>query len=138
MNAVDVLLSAEDPELAHLAQLKLSEEKLNILTKLDSEVLDLTADDDVEDEIQEADEFKDPVYGAIIRLDNCTRALSRRAVPPVTTSAAAPRSEATVVAHATAPTSATEPVAVTTPNYPCARGISLTASLTCCHVTNMR
>ena len=43
---------------------------------LDSEVLDLTADDNVDDGIQEADEFKDRVYGAIIRLDNRTRTLS--------------------------------------------------------------
>ena len=117
MNAVDALLSREDPELARLAQLKLSlEEKLNILTKLDSEVLDLTADDDVEDEIQEADEFKDRVYGAIIRLDNCTCDLSGCAVPPVTavvmTPAAAPRTDAT---HTTVPTSTTESVAVTIP-----------------------
>ena len=76
MNGIDVLLSEESPEQARLVQLKLSlEEKLKTLTKLDSEILDLTADDDVDDEIQEA-EFNDRVYEAIVRLDNCTRTLS--------------------------------------------------------------
>ena len=116
MNGVDVLLSEESPEQARLAQLKLSlEEKLKTLTRLDSEILDLTVDD----EIQEADEFKDRVYEAIVRLDNCTRALSRRAVTPVTaavtTSAPTPSTEASVVAHTTASVVTTEPVVVTTP-----------------------
>ena len=97
--------------------------------KLDSELLDLTADDDV---IQEADEFKDRVYGAIVRLDNRTRTLSRCTVPPVTvavtTSAAVPLTDAAVVAHTTAPTSATEPVVVTTPASTAPSGVMVMSS----------
>ena len=116
MNAIDALLSEEEPDPARLAQLKLSlQEKLSTLTRLDSEILDLTEDENVDTEIQEADEFKDRVYGAIVRLDNRTRTLTRPVVPPATTavatSTATPPADAPVVAT-TAPT--TEPP-VTTP-----------------------
>ncbi len=57
MNTVEAL---EEPDPARLAQLKLSlEEKL---TRLDSEILDLTENEHLEDENLESDEFKDGVY----------------------------------------------------------------------------
>ena len=40
MNAIDALVAEEEPDAIHLAKLKLSiEEKLNTLTRLDSEIL---------------------------------------------------------------------------------------------------
>ena len=59
MNTNDTLLAEEEPDLARLAQLKLSlEEKLSTLTRLDSKILDLTEDENVDTEIQAADDFK--------------------------------------------------------------------------------
>ena len=73
MNAIDALVAKEEPDEIRLAQLKLIlEEKINTLTRLDSEILDITEDDNVEVEIQEADEFKERVYGVIVRLGNRT------------------------------------------------------------------
>lgn len=37
-------------------------------TKLDAEILELTAEGDVEDEIQQASKFKDEIYSAIVKL----------------------------------------------------------------------
>ena len=57
MNTVNALLAEEEPDPARLAQLKWSlKEKLDILTRLDSEILDLTEDESLDAEIQEADE----------------------------------------------------------------------------------
>ena len=54
MSAIDALVAEEEPDAIRLAQLKLNlEEKLNTLTRLDYEILDITEDDNVEDEIQE-------------------------------------------------------------------------------------
>ena len=87
------------------------EERFSTLSKLDSEVLELTEDDDVDTEIQEAYEFKDQVYREILKLDNCTRTCSGPIVSPVTTavmiSAATPPLHTPVVVT-TAP--ATEPL----------------------------
>ena len=59
-NTVDTLLAEEEPDPARLAQLKWSlKEKLGILTRLESEILDLTEDESLDAEIQEADKFKD-------------------------------------------------------------------------------
>ena len=44
MNAIDALVAEEEPDAIRLAQLKLSlEEKFNTLTRLDSEILDITS-----------------------------------------------------------------------------------------------
>ena len=116
MSAIDALVGEEEPDAIRLAQLKLSlEEKLNTLTRLDSEILDITEDDNVEDEIQEADEFKERVYGAIVRLGNRTRSLTGPVTPPATavlTSPAIPPADAPVVVTAAPSTDA--PVVITT------------------------
>ena len=53
-----------------LAQLKLSlQEKLETLKQLDSEVLELTEDKDLEAEIQSAHDYKDGVYAAVVGID---------------------------------------------------------------------
>ena len=132
-NSIDTLLADGEPAPAHLAQLKLSlEEKLSTLTKLDSEILDLTEDDDVDAEIQEADEFKDRMYGAIVRLENCSRTPTGPAIPPVTiavtTSAATSSAGAPVVT--TAPT--TEPPVTTAVTTSAATPLA-DASVTCGH-----
>ena len=69
MKQIDALLAAPSAEEPRLAQLKLSlEEKLETLKQLDAEMLELTSEDDLENEIQQADEFKDEIYSAIVKL----------------------------------------------------------------------
>ena len=69
LNQLDTLVAAEETDLARLAQLRLSlEEKLETLKLLDSEILDLT-EDDLEEEIQQADTFKDGIYSAMVKMD---------------------------------------------------------------------
>ena len=49
-----------------LAQLKLSlHEKLETLKQLDSEVVDLTPEEGLDEEIEQADDYKDNVYCAL-------------------------------------------------------------------------
>ena len=70
LTEIDELVSAEEPDLARLAQLKLSlDEKLQTLRGLDSEILDDTEDDDLEEEIQQSDRFKEKIYAAIVKMD---------------------------------------------------------------------
>ncbi len=55
LNHIDELVAAEDLDLSRLAQLRLSlEEKLQILKQLDGEILDLTKEGDLEEEIQDS------------------------------------------------------------------------------------
>ena len=73
LGKVDGLLSAETADSvsrSQLAQLKLSlKEKLDTLTHLDAEILELTEDNRLEDEISQADGFKDNNYTAMVKLD---------------------------------------------------------------------
>ena len=79
LTQVNKLLREEEVNLARLAQLKLSlQEKLETLKQLDSEVLELTEDKDLEAEIQSADDYKDCVYADMVGIDE-SNAKSRRA-----------------------------------------------------------
>ena len=67
MNPIQTLLTEESPDPARMAQLKRSrEDNLNILSWLDAEILELTEDADIENEMQEAD---NNVQEVIIQLD---------------------------------------------------------------------
>lgn len=53
-----------------LLQLKLSlEEKLSTLKQLDGEILDLVDDGAVEEEVEQADPFKEKIYAATVNID---------------------------------------------------------------------
>lgn len=53
-------------------QLKRSlEEKLQCLSGLDQDILDLTPEESIEDEIIQADEIKERLYAALSKLDHC-------------------------------------------------------------------
>ena len=53
-----------------LLQLKLSlEEKLSTLKQLDEEILDLVDGEAVEEEIEQADAFKEKIYAATVNID---------------------------------------------------------------------
>ena len=69
MKQIDALLAVPGAEEPKLAQLKLSlEEKLETLKQLDTEMLELTGEEELENEIQQADEFKDEIYSALVKL----------------------------------------------------------------------
>ena len=64
---------------SRLAQLKLGlEEKLATLKQLDAEILELTAEEGLEAEIEQSDTYKEGIYGAIVKI-------SKRTDPETTT-----------------------------------------------------
>jgi len=63
-----------------LLQLKLSlDEKLSTLKQLDGEILELVEDEAVDDEIEQADAYKERVYAATVNIDkHCTPVVASR------------------------------------------------------------
>lgn len=74
------LLAADPLDTFKLSQIKLSlTEKLQLLKQLDEEFLSVVSEDEVVREIEQADEFKETIYAALVRME---RALTP--VPPAT------------------------------------------------------
>ena len=72
VNQVDEIVGG-GPDLAKLAQLKLSlTEKLETLNRLDQEILELTEEDNISTEIEQADTFKDRIYTSLVKIDRAT------------------------------------------------------------------
>ena len=74
LGQLDDLLGAADPasavDVAKLTQLKFSlQEKLDTLKRLDKEIIDLLEEDKFEDEIQQADSFKEGIYSAMVKIN---------------------------------------------------------------------
>ena len=87
LREVDELLAADTLDKARLAQLKLSlQEKLDTLKQIDGEILELTEEGDLENEIQQADTFKDSVYSAMVRLQEAVKE-TVTATPPTSVAA---------------------------------------------------
>ena len=65
------LLTAESPDVARLAQIKMSlQEKLTVLKGLDAEVLELVESEDaVTEEIEQSDVFKQDVYAVLVKIE---------------------------------------------------------------------
>ena len=64
------LLSKADPDIAQLAKVRLSlQEKVSVLKQLDSEVVDLVKEEEVADEIEQADTYMEDVYDVMAKLD---------------------------------------------------------------------
>ena len=84
MGRVDDLLTAKTADPANRSQLaQRLVEKLETLKQLDAEihVLELTEEENLEDEIQWADDFKRDLYSAMVKLDSVSSVTS---VPPTT------------------------------------------------------
>lgn len=74
LNQVDGALAATPTDNDKLAQLKLSlHEKLDTLKQLDSEVVDLTPEEGLDEEIEQADGYKDNVYRALTMIDKALK-----------------------------------------------------------------
>ena len=78
-------LDSDTPDRDRIASLKLTlNEKVDTLNKLDSEIIELTAKDGLESEIQQSDEYKVKIYDAL------TKVLDKATTPaPAATPAAA-------------------------------------------------
>ena len=97
LNQIDGALGATPTDSDKLAQLKLSlQEKLETLKQLDSEIVDLTPEDGLEEEIEQADGYKDNVYRALTMIDKALSAKHSHSTPAV--SAPAPTAP-TVTPH---------------------------------------
>ena len=62
------LENTSDRDLLTLLKLTLNE-KLDTLNRLDSEINELTADEDLDNEIQQSDEYKERSYSVFTRVD---------------------------------------------------------------------
>ena len=70
LNQIDGTLAAATPDNAKLSQLKLSlQEKLETLKRLDNEIMELTPEDGLVEEIEQADSYKEGVYIAMINIE---------------------------------------------------------------------
>ena len=70
LNQIDAILAEREPDGDKLALLKLSlKEKLETLKLLDSEIVELTPEEELVREIEQADEYKENVYRALTRID---------------------------------------------------------------------
>ena len=97
LGQIDPCLAAVPFEASKVTQCKRSlESKLQALTTLDDEILDLTDDDGVEAEIVQADEVKESIYRALSRLELAlTTPPSRLPETPAVRSSEPPTAEVT-------------------------------------------
>lgn len=86
---INTTLASGTPDQDRLTQLKLTlNEKLETLNRLDSEILDLIAEDDLENEIQQSDEYKERIYEALTRVNKVIDTAATVSRPAATTTAA--------------------------------------------------
>ena len=79
LTQINALLADESPDLSKLSQLKLSlQEKLETIKLLDGEMLGLVDEGDLTSEIEQADDFKEGIYTAVIKID---KTVNRASLP---------------------------------------------------------
>ena len=77
LGQVQTSISADPLDISKINQLRLSlEDKLQSLSDLDREILELTPEDAVETKIVQADEVKQRLYAALSKFDHCLRPTS--------------------------------------------------------------
>lgn len=84
LNKLDELWADSDTiDTLKLLRLKLSlEEKLGTLRTLDGEILDLTNEDDLGDEIEQTDAYKESIYDAMVTIEKFCMTVHAAATPP--------------------------------------------------------
>ena len=88
----EIMSSGESLDPSKLNQLRMSlREKLEEIKVVDGEILSLVKDDEVDDEIAQADLYKEKIYSNLILIEATIPAPSA-VLPPPTTSAATPTS----------------------------------------------
>ena len=80
---VPAAMSATPPHLDKLSAVKnmTLNEKLAILNKLDPEIVELTEENDLEDEIKQADEYTESTYERLTHINNTFAAATAPSVP---------------------------------------------------------
>ena len=74
LGQVQPTIDSDPLDIPKIRQLTRSlEEKLQALSKFDSDILDLTPEDDIEDEILQADEVKEQIYQALSQLEGALK-----------------------------------------------------------------
>ncbi len=105
LTQVDTLTTSDTegaPDRTKLAQLKLTlTEKLETLRCLDEEILELAEEGDLEGEIEQADTFKQGVYGAMVKIDHvCEKSsVTPPPTPPTGSSGRGTRTDASDRPH---------------------------------------
>ena len=80
----DELLASGVPNEDKLLQLKLAlSEKLEVLKNLDAEILDMIKEEDIADEIAQADGYKDEVYATLVGVERALKQITT-AIPEAT------------------------------------------------------
>ena len=80
----EILAFGNVPDHSKLNQLSMSlKEKLEEIKVLDSEILTLVSDDDLEDGISRANSFKECIYSTLIRIEETPGTTPAPAAPPV-------------------------------------------------------
>ena len=69
------LFAADPPDTTKLAQLKMSlKEKLEVLSRLDGEILSLVEEEaSISEEIEQSDGFKEGIYAILVRIDSLSQ-----------------------------------------------------------------
>ena len=97
---VDELLPHDPPDIDELMQIKLKlTEKLDVLNRLDSEILDIVNEEDVAGEIEQADEFKEGIHSVLIKIERIMSRHTAAAAAAVSTAAHVDPATTTVGAH---------------------------------------
>lgn len=88
------LLAAEHPDITTLSQLRLSlKEKLEVLSKLDSEILYLIDEEaGITEEIEQSDGIKEGIYTILVKIDDLSKPKTSPTAPPPTSSTTPPDS----------------------------------------------
>jgi len=70
MHQISKLVSSDTPDLAMLACMRQAlNEKLTTIKALDTEVIELTEDDAIVEDIEQADGFKETVFSSLLSVD---------------------------------------------------------------------
>lgn len=78
------LLSSDKPDVDKLSQLKFTlNEKLEVVKLLDGEILETVQEEDVAEEIDRSDEFKEGVYTTLVRIDRALKAIPAVGSTPI-------------------------------------------------------
>ena len=87
LGQITTALEDTPPDQDRLALLKLTlNEKLETLNRLDSEIIELTAEADLDDEIQQSDDYKERIYEALTSVNKVLNTLTAHApaaTPPL-------------------------------------------------------
>ena len=79
INKAGELLAEEVPEASRLSQMRLSlQEKLDVLKHLDGEILDHVHEDNVAEEIEQADAFNEDIYAVMVKIEHLLKSTHPR------------------------------------------------------------